>query len=101
MEDEVLRRVYLTEDVEAIWMNQITVDGISSRNTRKHGYQFFTLKRDTWPEEIHMETNGFLDDSEGAEEAYWDSPHVPVSYSLGDIDEEAWLKYGDILGKDE
>lgn len=96
MEDEVLRRVYLTEDVEAIWMNHITVDGISSRNIREHGYQFFTLKKDCWDDEIRAEKDGFLDDTEYVEEAYWDSPYSPVSYSLGEIDEEAWLKNGDI-----
>lgn len=101
MEDEVLLRVYLTKDVDAIWMNHITVDGIYSRNIREHGYQLYTIKRDHWPEEVRMETDGFLDDSREEEQAFWDSPYSPVSYSLGEIDEEAWLKFGEIQGKNE
>ena len=101
MENDVLRRENLTDELDTIWMREITVDGMYSRNIREHGYQFYTIKRDHWPEEVRMETDGFLDDSPGEEQAYWDSPYTPVSYDLGEIDEEAWLRFGEIQGKNE
>jgi len=96
MEEEVLRRESLTHDLDVVWMREIVVDGVHSRNMREHGYQFYTIKRDHWPEEVRMETDGFLDDREGFEEAFWETPYSPLSYSLGEMDEEAWLRNGDI-----
>lgn len=99
MENDVLRRESVYDGVDAIWMREITVDGMHARNTREHGFQFYTIKRDHWPEEVRMETDGYLDDREGSEEAFWESPYSPLSYAVGDVDEEWFLRTGEVRSK--
>lgn len=77
-------------------MRSITVDGIYGRNTREHGFNFFSIKPDYYytPEDPN-EVDGYLDE----EDVYWGSPYAPISQDRGDIDMEAWMSEGIVRGK--
>jgi hypothetical protein len=78
-------------------MERIEVDGIVSWNDRNYGYQFFNIKSDTlepldYYDDLASEEEGYIDDRKGF--VPWDSAYSGLPLSLGEINEEVWLKDG-------
>lgn len=90
-----LRRVDIGGGLEAVSMNRITVDGIYGSNSRDYGFQIYTVKDDVPEVEFHyVDKDGTLDD----DDVYWEGPWQPILRKYGEIDEEAWIKEGLIMG---
>jgi hypothetical protein len=97
------------EEVRFFSMHTISVDDIHTRT--RNGLDvyhnlMFVLKDDglqVYEDRnqffAHPDENDYLDDSKDG--VAWSGGYSPVPYRYGEIDEEAWLRGGSIIGVDD